>query len=202
MPSSPKSSAARAGAIAGSRPLAVTQAREAAPLAGAALSTGWAAASRSTSRLGSPETTAQVHPAAFTQAMMHAAEARGAKLRIGTVTGVLRDTDGERVRGVLVDGAAGRGRCSRHRHGALVDLCLSVAAAPKDLWAEGPQHGVRDGHGGASGVALPRIPGGGRHGDHAGNFSARRRHDLCLRASPAKARCRKTPPTSRPIPAR
>jgi glycine/D-amino acid oxidase-like deaminating enzyme len=53
-------------------------------------------------RLGSPETTAQVHPGAFTSAMMHAAEAHGAELRLGAVTGVVRS--GARVQGVEVDG--------------------------------------------------------------------------------------------------
>src|SRR4051795_3064631 len=39
-------------------------------------------------RLGSPETTAQVHPARFTAAMMRAAEAQGAELRGGRITGI------------------------------------------------------------------------------------------------------------------
>lgn len=53
-------------------------------------------------RLGTPETTAQVHPGAFTAAMMRAAEARGASLRIGEVTGLLGKAG--RVGGVEVDG--------------------------------------------------------------------------------------------------
>jgi glycine/D-amino acid oxidase-like deaminating enzyme len=53
-------------------------------------------------RLGSANTTAQVHPAAFTTGMMRAAQERGAKLRIGTVTGLLRK--GEDVVGVDLDG--------------------------------------------------------------------------------------------------
>src|SRR5262249_4560996 len=40
-------------------------------------------------RLGSPETTAQVHPRKFTEAMMRAAQAQGARLRAGEVTGLL-----------------------------------------------------------------------------------------------------------------
>lgn len=56
-------------------------------------------------RLGSPDSTAQVHPAAFTEAMMRAAEAQGALLRLGQVTGVARRGDGGRVTGVTVDGA-------------------------------------------------------------------------------------------------
>jgi glycine/D-amino acid oxidase-like deaminating enzyme len=55
-------------------------------------------------RIGSPETTAVVHPGAFTQAMMRAAQTQGAELRIGQVTGIGRDMDRSRVRGVEVDG--------------------------------------------------------------------------------------------------
>jgi glycine/D-amino acid oxidase-like deaminating enzyme len=54
-------------------------------------------------RLGAHATTAQVHPAAFTRAMLRAAEDAGAELRIGTVTGLLRD-GADRVRGVEVGG--------------------------------------------------------------------------------------------------
>src|SRR3954471_8827593 len=57
-----------------------------------------------TQELGSPQTTAQVHPGQFTVALMRAAEAQGAELRIGEVTGVLRDRSGAKVTGVQVDG--------------------------------------------------------------------------------------------------
>jgi len=53
--------------------------------------------------LGSTKTTAQVHPAKFTAAMMQAAQAQGARWRLGRVTGVVRR--GPRVAGVEVDGA-------------------------------------------------------------------------------------------------
>jgi glycine/D-amino acid oxidase-like deaminating enzyme len=53
-------------------------------------------------RLGSTGTTAQVLPAAFTNGMMRAARARGAELRLGTVTGLLRR--GGDVVGVELDG--------------------------------------------------------------------------------------------------
>src|SRR5215510_4173597 len=43
-----------------------------------------------TQRLGSTETTAQVHPGRFTAATMRAAEAKGASLRPGRVTGLAR----------------------------------------------------------------------------------------------------------------
>jgi glycine/D-amino acid oxidase-like deaminating enzyme len=52
--------------------------------------------------LGSPETTAQVHPGQFTAAMMRAAAANGAELRPGRVTGVA--LSGGRTTGVEVDG--------------------------------------------------------------------------------------------------
>ena len=55
-------------------------------------------------QLGSIDTTAQVPPAAFTVGMMRAAEARGAELRLGRVTGLLRR--GEDVMGVDLDGEA------------------------------------------------------------------------------------------------
>ena len=56
------------------------------------------------SRLGTTETTAIVHPRAFTAAMMSAAQGHGAELRHGRVTGIVRSADGSTVRGVEVDG--------------------------------------------------------------------------------------------------
>jgi glycine/D-amino acid oxidase-like deaminating enzyme len=52
--------------------------------------------------LGSHESTAQIHPARFTTALMDAAQARGTKLRIGVVESVLRRSGA--ARGVVVDG--------------------------------------------------------------------------------------------------
>lgn len=52
--------------------------------------------------LGTPETTAQVHPARFTQTLLQQALDRGAKLVIGAVEGV--DVADGRVQGVRVDG--------------------------------------------------------------------------------------------------
>ena len=57
-----------------------------------------------TAALGSPETTAQVHPARFTTALIDAARARGATLRLGAVEDVV-ERDGA-ARGVRVDGQA------------------------------------------------------------------------------------------------
>jgi glycine/D-amino acid oxidase-like deaminating enzyme len=53
-------------------------------------------------RLGTTATTAQIDPAAFTQTLMRAAEAEGANLRHGRITGLVR-RDGA-VDGVIVDG--------------------------------------------------------------------------------------------------
>lgn len=53
-------------------------------------------------RLGTPETTAQVHPAQFTGALMRAAQSKGAKLLRGRVTGIRVQED--TVTGVEVDG--------------------------------------------------------------------------------------------------
>jgi len=55
-----------------------------------------------TRRLGTPETTAQVHPGAFTAAMMRAAQDAGAALRIGRASELV--LDGGRVAGVEVEG--------------------------------------------------------------------------------------------------
>lgn len=52
--------------------------------------------------LGSPVTTAQVHPEQFTKALLHAALMRGAELRIGRVEGIERTPAG--IHGVRVDG--------------------------------------------------------------------------------------------------
>jgi glycine/D-amino acid oxidase-like deaminating enzyme len=54
-----------------------------------------------TSQLGSPETTAVVEPRAFTTGLMHAAQARGAVLRHGTVMDLVRSPSGA-VRGVVL----------------------------------------------------------------------------------------------------
>jgi glycine/D-amino acid oxidase-like deaminating enzyme len=54
--------------------------------------------------LGTPQTTAQVEPAAFTRGLLAAAEDRGARLVTGTVDGIAFAADG-RCTGVMVDGA-------------------------------------------------------------------------------------------------
>jgi glycine/D-amino acid oxidase-like deaminating enzyme len=53
-------------------------------------------------RLGTPTTTAQVHPAQFTQALLQAAQQRGARLILGCVQGLAMT--GKQVAGVYMDG--------------------------------------------------------------------------------------------------
>lgn len=65
---------------------------------------GWLAESVTiTQALGSRETTAQVHPGQFTAALMRAAAAQGAELRLGRVSGIAQRAG--RARGIVVDGA-------------------------------------------------------------------------------------------------
>ena len=56
-------------------------------------------------RIGTPDTTAIVHPRKFTTAMMRAAQKHGADLRIGQVTGLLRRGADRNVKGIEVDGS-------------------------------------------------------------------------------------------------
>src|SRR5262249_36353358 len=56
-----------------------------------------------TSRLGTPDPTAIVHPRKFTSAIMSAAQSNGVQLRPGRLTGIARSADGSRARGVEVD---------------------------------------------------------------------------------------------------
>ena len=55
-------------------------------------------------RLGTPDTTAIVHPRKFTSAIMSAAQRSGAQLCLGRVAGITRSADGSTTRGVEVDG--------------------------------------------------------------------------------------------------
>ncbi|HTC99658.1 MAG TPA: FAD-dependent oxidoreductase [Bradyrhizobium sp.] len=54
-------------------------------------------------RIGTPDTTAIVHPRKFTAGMMAAAERLGAEFRRGRITGIIRHAD-RKARGVEVDG--------------------------------------------------------------------------------------------------
>jgi glycine/D-amino acid oxidase-like deaminating enzyme len=54
-------------------------------------------------RIGTPDTTAIVHPRKFTTGIMAAAEKLGAEVRRGRITGIIRHADGK-ARGVKLDG--------------------------------------------------------------------------------------------------
>jgi glycine/D-amino acid oxidase-like deaminating enzyme len=54
--------------------------------------------------IGTPDTTAIVHPKKFTSGMMRAAQALGAELRVGRITGLIQSSDGSTAKGVEVDG--------------------------------------------------------------------------------------------------
>jgi glycine/D-amino acid oxidase-like deaminating enzyme len=56
-------------------------------------------------RIGTPDTTAIVHPRKFTTAMMRAAQEHGAKLRPGQVTGVIRGRTESIVKGIELEGS-------------------------------------------------------------------------------------------------
>lgn len=56
-----------------------------------------------TGQFGTTETTAMVHPRLFTEALMRAAQAHGATLQIGQVTGIVRDEAGTTAQGVTVE---------------------------------------------------------------------------------------------------
>ena len=56
--------------------------------------------------IGDDTNTAQIHPGRFTTALLDAAVARGARLRMGTVDGLLMNRTDKRVSGVTVDGEA------------------------------------------------------------------------------------------------
>ena len=132
-------------------------------------------------RLGTGATTAQVHPGDFTKAMMRAAEARGAELRLGAVTGILRSEDGARVRGVEIDGEALSADAVVIAMGPWSIVASNWLPLPRIFGLKGHSLVFDTGDRGARRGAVPRIPGGERRDAHAGSLSAHRRHDLHLR---------------------
>ena len=97
--------------------------------------------------LGTPATTAQVHPARFTQALLQAALARGAQLRIGCVDG-LEMSQGQ-VQWRACGWTASARRYSRNRYGPMVGTRRCLAAAPARVGPEGPQHHLAAHHPGS-----------------------------------------------------
>jgi hypothetical protein len=127
-------------------------------------------------RLGTTETTAQVHPARFTQSMMRAAAAQ----RRAAVTGIARRRGGA-VEAVETDQGAIATDAVVIAMGPWVAPCRRMAAPPAGLRAQGPQPRLRDRIAPAAGGAVHRSRGGLRRALLARGVPARRRHDLCLR---------------------
>src|SRR6266478_4716573 len=128
--------------------------------------------------LGSPETTAQVHPRQFTAALMRAAEAQGAELRLGRHRDHAIRGPSNRCRGRW---QCRRRRCHGDRDGALVDPRGLVAAAAGGVRFEGPQPRFRHRRKNPGGGCVPRISGTERCGADPRAVSPHRRHNVCLR---------------------
>jgi glycine/D-amino acid oxidase-like deaminating enzyme len=134
-------------------------------------------------QVGTPQTTAIVHPRKFTSAMMTAAERNGTELRHGRVTGIVRHTHGAIARGVEVDG------------GVIEADAVVIAMGPWSLlaaeWMSLPAvFGTRC----PGRRALPRISRRGRGRRHGRGVSASGREHAChrlLRRGAAAARSRR-----------
>jgi glycine/D-amino acid oxidase-like deaminating enzyme len=81
------------------------------------------------SAIGSPETTAQVHPELLTRALLRGAEERGGRLVLAAVTGLELDPGGRRVAGVRVRDS-GTHEESVLPAGAVV-FCMGEGRAPR-----------------------------------------------------------------------
>src|SRR4051812_38448620 len=96
-----------------------------------------------TGQIGSTETTAMVHPRLFTQAMMRAAQALGAELRIGQVTGMVYEGGqgtSTAVRGVVVDGGGAvedSGSVEGGEGGVIEADAVVIAMGPWSILAAG-----------------------------------------------------------------
>ena len=133
-------------------------------------------------KLGTQATTAQVHPARFTEAMLQAAVEHGRTAAAG-----LRDRRRPRRRPHHGIGRQGRrrgarGRCHRHRHGAVVHGGVPMAAIAGGVRAQGQQRGVPERQQDLARRAVRRARHRRRCGAYAGGVPARRRHDLRLRS--------------------
>jgi glycine/D-amino acid oxidase-like deaminating enzyme len=132
-------------------------------------------------RLGTPETTAQVHPGRFTEAMMCAAEALGAELRRGEVQGVLRSEDGSRVSGVVVDGQAVEGDAVVIAMGPWSLLASAWLPLPAVYGSKGHSLVYETGERLPAEALFLEAPRTERSGAFAGDFRAPRRNHLGLR---------------------
>jgi glycine/D-amino acid oxidase-like deaminating enzyme len=129
--------------------------------------------------LGSPETTAQVHPGQFTAALMRAAEAQGAELRLGQVTGITQYES--RATGVEVGGNVVEGDAIVIAMGPWSILAAWWLPLPGGVRLEGPQPRFRHRRKNPGGGCVPRISGTERCGADPRAVSPHRRHNVCLR---------------------
>jgi len=128
--------------------------------------------------LGSPETTAQVHPGQFTAALMRAAEARGAELRLGRVTGITQYEG--RATGVEVDGNVVEGDAMVIAMGPWSILAACWLPLPA-VFGLKPQPRFRHRRKNPGGGCVPRISGTERCGADPRAVSPHRRHNVRLR---------------------
>ena len=151
-----------------------------------------------TQALGSPETTAQVHPGQFTAAMMRAAEAQGAQLRHGRVSGITKREG--RATGVEVDGAVIEGDAIVIAMGPWSILAASWLPLPPVFGLKGHSLVFE------TGTTVPGEAVFSNIGNGAGRFWL----PSCFRAptarpmyarSPARSHCRSIRPGLRQIPA-
>ncbi len=127
--------------------------------------------------LGSPRTTAQVEPAAFTAAMMRAAQDRGATLgSAGHRSAAARRA----VAGVAVDGETVEADATVFALGPWSPLATDWLPVPPVFGLKGHSL-VFETAGDSAGGAVPRLPRVPDLHTHTRDFPARRRHDLCLR---------------------
>jgi glycine/D-amino acid oxidase-like deaminating enzyme len=109
------------------------------------------------SRLGTVETTAIVHPRAFTTAMMNAAQSHGADVRRGRVAGIVRRADGSTVRGVEADGGVIEADALVVAMGPWSVISAKWMSLPAVFGQRSPSLRLRHQHGCACGCAFSRL---------------------------------------------
>ena len=108
------------------------------------------------SAIGSPRTTATIHPERFTRALVDAACASGARLVHGTVEGIARDAGGA-VRGVRVDGTDVAADAAVIAMGPWSILAAQWLPLPPVAGAQGLQRGARTARSGSRAGAVRRV---------------------------------------------
>ena len=150
-------------------------------------------------KLGTQATTAQVHPARFTEAMLQAAIGMGAQLRLGCVTDVVLDAGRTTALGVKVDGVVLEADAIVIAMGPWSMTACQWLPLPAVYGLKGNSVVYQSGSRVSADALFVELTTSRRHGAYAGGVSARRRHDLRLRSvQPAGSagrsrRCRARP---------